>query len=618
MFVHSINTFLKDMDKSSNIYLLKVDLKNAFNLVDREAFFQQVREVCPSISSYIEFCYTDPAMLFVDGNILFSYTGVQQDDPLGPLLFSLVLQKIINKIVEECPDLLINSWYLDDGTLVGDSNTINKVLQILSTHGPPNGLYLNTSKCEIWSPTDSSLECFPAEVIRIYRKGVDLLGSALGDPEITVKIILKRVGKIKQLVSLLSEVNDAEIEYRLLKSCIGMPKFNFALRSRHPDDIEEAIKEFDKTMFTGIENIIGNHSITDWDRLCISLPFALSGLGIPLANKVAPAAYLGSKIQTLSLQSKILQKVNNMEEAKLISDGENLFSSLISPLVLENSSDMLTYDKILRSKEPQHTIYLAICDKLFKDYMESDEVSLRCKKTAKVGCGDNGHFLDVVLLDGRKMNSTEFRVAIKLYLGFPVFSTSNNTYIQCPCCKKGGLDKHGDHAIVCAGSNDCSVRHNAVRDRLAMAAKDGQFAVTIEKSDVLNDGTQSKPADIYIPFWNYGKAIAIDVTGAPSCDFSENVEEPLIEAANRKNTKFLRRCNESDIMFKPFVFGSLGNFEEDSIAIIKKIGVAQSRRMGCKSEDCVRWLKGALSFDIMKSQANSIIRRGEMKDVLIY
>ena len=77
---------------------------------------------------------------------------------------------------------------------------------------------------------------------------MDLLGSALGDPEIAVKIILKMVGKIKQLVSLLSEVNDAEIEYKLLKSCIGMLKFNFALRSCHPDDIEEAIKGFDKAM----------------------------------------------------------------------------------------------------------------------------------------------------------------------------------------------------------------------------------------------------------------------------------------------------------------------------------------------------------------------------------
>jgi hypothetical protein len=46
--------------------------------------------------------------------------------------------------------------------------------------------------------------------------------------------------------------------------------------------------------------------------------------------------------------------------------------------------------------------------------------SLRCKKTAKVGCGDNGHFLDVTLLNGMEMNSIEFRIACKLYLGFPV------------------------------------------------------------------------------------------------------------------------------------------------------------------------------------------------------
>ena len=41
----------------------------------------------------------------------------------------------------------------------------------------------------------------------------------------------------------------------------------------------------------------------------------------------------------------------------------------------------------------------------------------------------------------------------------------------------------------------------------------------------LNDGTQSKPADIYIPFWN---AIDVTVTVALLCDFSENVEESLI------------------------------------------------------------------------------------------
>ena len=99
--VHAINGLIDHLDTSSSepVYVLKADdLKNAFNMVNRETFFEQVRLICPSISSYIEFCYTDPALLFLADYILFSFTGVQQ----GPLLFSLVLQKIINQIVEEC------------------------------------------------------------------------------------------------------------------------------------------------------------------------------------------------------------------------------------------------------------------------------------------------------------------------------------------------------------------------------------------------------------------------------------------------------------------------------------------------------------------------------------
>jgi hypothetical protein len=42
-------------------------------------------------------------------------------------------------------------------------------------------------------------------------------------------------------------------------------------------------------------------------------------------------------------------------------------------------------------------------------------------------------------------------------------------------------------------------------------ANDGQFAASIEKRGVLVDGTESKPADVYIPLWNYGKTIAIDI-----------------------------------------------------------------------------------------------------------
>jgi hypothetical protein len=69
---------------------------------------------------------------------------------------------------------------------------------------------------------------------------------------------------------------------------------------------------------------------------------------------------------------------------------------------------------------------------------------------ARRGCGDNGHFLDVTLLNGMKL-------ACKLYLGFPVFYLPHrNTCIPCPYYNKGDLDIYGDHAIVCAGQIDSS------------------------------------------------------------------------------------------------------------------------------------------------------------------
>ena len=47
--------------------------------------------------------------------------GVQQGDPLGHLLFSLVLQKIIDAIDadDECLHILFQAWCLDDGVLAG-------------------------------------------------------------------------------------------------------------------------------------------------------------------------------------------------------------------------------------------------------------------------------------------------------------------------------------------------------------------------------------------------------------------------------------------------------------------------------------------------------------------
>ena len=79
-------------------------------------------------------------------------------DPLGPLLFSLVLAPIIEEIRALNPRL--NLWYLDDGVIVGPPNLLQQAWDIIQSKGPGFGLHPNAAKCEfIWLDHSRSSPC---------------------------------------------------------------------------------------------------------------------------------------------------------------------------------------------------------------------------------------------------------------------------------------------------------------------------------------------------------------------------------------------------------------------------------------------------------------------------
>ena len=87
---------------------------------------------------------------------------MQQGDPLGPLLFALVLLILVSSLDadDECADLILQPWYLDDVALAGSRTAVLCALHLIEEMGSALGLHVNL-KCELRKDNTSILSGHP-------------------------------------------------------------------------------------------------------------------------------------------------------------------------------------------------------------------------------------------------------------------------------------------------------------------------------------------------------------------------------------------------------------------------------------------------------------------------
>ena len=68
------------------------------------------------------------------------------------------MNPIIQRFAEEVHDILLNGWYLDDGTIMGKLEDIKKAVSINRQDVPARGLFPST---EATSPVPKSTMCCP-------------------------------------------------------------------------------------------------------------------------------------------------------------------------------------------------------------------------------------------------------------------------------------------------------------------------------------------------------------------------------------------------------------------------------------------------------------------------
>jgi hypothetical protein len=137
-----------------------------------------VEQYVPDLLPFVFSAYSSPSILLWNGVQILSAEGIQQGDPLGPMLFCLTIQELVSSLSSE-----FNVFYLDDGTIGGNLADLQAGFQKIEDQGQALGLYLNVDKSELISCDESAvtavLSAFPGlQFIRAHQ--VTLLGSPLG------------------------------------------------------------------------------------------------------------------------------------------------------------------------------------------------------------------------------------------------------------------------------------------------------------------------------------------------------------------------------------------------------------------------------------------------------
>ena len=594
-----------------NFVILKVDLKNAFNCVSREAFLEQVRRHFPELEAWAGWCYEDPSCLWYDVWEIPSDEGVQQGDPLGPLLFSLVVDELVKRIAAEQPGLVLNLWYLDDGVLGGSVADVRAAYDIILRHGPGMGLNINDAKCElIFRGADAPGRFpFPEGEKGVKRVGCDfdLLGSPIGsDVFVDAYVALKCVDKCVPALVALEGLDDPQVAYTLLRSCCAFPRLVTVLRTVPLSQCAKQLERFDVLVAASFVRAVGILGLSAAQVHQARLSTKLGGMGIRSAEHHASAAFLGSVSSCSAADSWDLPSFPGFAEA--LAD----FNSRAGAAPLRDES--IAPGAIF----PQCELSARL-----------DRESLRLLVAAETAAGRKYHagrllnvsrphagsWLNVMPSIALKLSLSppEFNVLVRWWLGAPVCSGTN----VCPRCLKVTCDENGYHQTTCRFGGNLGVRHNGVRDTLYFFALGGAVGAQREATGLIPDSAE-RPADILLG-GPPPEAADIAVTHSLQPKYIDGSiadpgSAPIRYGEEHKVKRYRTRLDAVGVKFTPVVVDCWGAWAPEAEEFIRRVAALVASRGNRPLAQCVSGIFQRLSLSLMRSNARALLQRMDPDD----
>ena len=594
---HGLRTCIEQHWSENDFGVLKVDMTNAFNLVSRQAILSECAKHFPELLPWVSWCYGQHPLLWHHLGCLTSESGVQQGDPLGPLLFSLVLNILVMKVARDsaCSNLPFHAWYLDDGVMAGPRSSLCRILSLLQEEGPALGIIVNLPKCEAFSR--HGLDMFPLRMKKSDKPSLEILGIPIGDQEFCSSFISKKHTKAKILLSLLEEVGivDPQVALILLRLCGAFCKLVHLARATPSTLTSKVFALIDDDIRMTFCRCIGvDMSDTAWQQAQLSP--SRGGLGFRSLSRHSSAAFISS----------LYSSGFGLQSSHHLSQAIETFNSLVSP------ADAVSVESLLTSSVSQKYLSGKLDDRVFNMLLNSSSVADKARLLS-VSSPHAASWLSVVPSEnlGLHLDPPVFQVAIKWWLGL---DTSEGS--QCALCPGSTLDHLGHHAVTCKYGGDVVSRHNRIKDILVETCRRAHIGVKVEVGNNLSrDHSKTRPADILLPNWFLGRTAALDVSITSSLNPVTLLEAGVSATAAAQATEARKhqandpKCSELGWVCVPMVVETYGAWGKEATAIISSVASRLATSTCRPKSTILHEIYGRLNLNLVCANATAILSR---------
>ena len=558
--------------------MLKVDFANAFNSIHRSHVYAVVRRLCPQLANFVCQCYSSASFLAFGDDTISSEEGLQQGDPLAPLLFCLGIHEELQQL--HCSAIV---GYLDDITLFGPRAEVSTCFRQLSAACQRFGLHCNESKCEVATWNDSDVaDATLAGLNRVLNDELTLLGGALGHSSLE-RLLSSHVDRLTLLDDRLQQLNAHDALF-IIRHSIAIPKLLFHLRTSPCFRVPELLSKFDSKLRETLEAVL-NTRLQDQQWAQATLPVRHGGVGIFSTADLASAAFAASQLSTAHLATAIARNAPIASAASEATAQWSNTTALECPLSSRQSAwtqpiHQLRFNNLLSAADELNRARLQGCS------APGAGAWLNCLPSSSLGL---------------RLSNEQLRVAVSLRLGSPVCLPH-----RCQCGAEA--DSHGLHALSCRRSRGRHARHSLLNDVISRACQSALIPV-IKEPTGLSSTDGKRPDGVTLIPWSRGKPLAWDATcvhrlalswrqastatGTPAADSAES----------RKCEKYL--FLHPDVTFQPVAVETLGGMGTSTRKFIKELGKRLATTLQEPRE--AMYLKQRLAIAIQLGNAASVL-----------